>query len=65
MLVLGLCFVFGLFDYIVVGVMVLVVCLGGMISNLISYIVKVNLVFLVSLIVIFIIVCVFLMFFII
>ena len=38
LLALGLCFVFGLPDYIAVGVMVLAACPGGTTSNLISHI---------------------------
>ncbi len=49
MLALGLCFVFGLPDYIAVGVMVLAACPGGTTSNLISHIAKANLALSVSL----------------
>lgn len=59
MLALGLCFVFGLPDYIAVGVMVLAACPGGTTSNLISHIAKANLALSVSLTAISTIACVF------
>ena len=59
MMALGLCFVFGLPDYIAVGVMVLAACPGGTTSNLISHIAKANLALSVSLTAISTIACVF------
>lgn len=59
LLALGLCFVFGLPDYIAVGVMVLAACPGGTTSNLISHIAKANLALSVSLTAISTIACVF------
>ena len=56
---LGLCFVFGLPDYIAVGVMILAACPGGTTSNLISHIAKANLALSVSLTAISTIACVF------
>ena len=59
MLALGLCLVFGLPEYIAVGVMVLAACPGGTTSNLISHIAKANLALSVSLTAISTIACVF------
>jgi len=59
LLALGLCFVFGLPDYIAVGVMILAACPGGTTSNLISHIAKANLALSVSLTAISTIACVF------
>lgn len=58
-LAIALCILFGLPDYISVGIMVLAACPGGTTSNLISHIAKANLALSVSLTAISTIVCVF------